>query len=83
MTKAEKRLEDMRNNAKGWRYEEVASILKRHGFSVNTSGGGSHRTFKHASGVRCGLVDSGSGTLLPVYVRNAVRAIDLTEESLE
>jgi len=76
VSQAQKQLAAMRENPHGWRYHDVAHILERHGFSTDTSRGGSHRIFKHASGLRVGLVEKGSGTLLPVYVKNAIAAID-------
>lgn len=78
MSRADKRLAQMRANPQGWRYDQVATILKRHGFTTDTSGG-SHRVFTHPSGVVVGLVEKGSGTLLPVYVKNAIAAIDSLE----
>ena len=72
---AEKRLAEMRASSRGWRLEEVAGILGAYGFATKASSG-SHRLFKHPSGVRVGLVEKGSGTLLPVYVEEAVAAID-------
>lgn len=82
MSKAEKRLARMKANPKGWRYEEVAGILKRYGFTTS-SAGGSHRVFKHPSGIRTGLLESGSGTLLPVYVEEAVAAIERVREAAQ
>lgn len=76
MSKLEKKLEKMRQNPRGWRYEEVAGILRRHGFNTDSEGG-SHRVFRHpATGERVTLVEKGSGTLLPAYVQDAVAAID-------
>ena len=47
------------------------------GYDFTTdSKGGSHRVWKHPSGVRVGLVDAGSGTLLPAYARAVLNAID-------
>lgn len=80
MSRAEKRLAAMRANPKGRRYDEVAQVLEAHGFTTKTTGG-SHRVFKHPSGVRVGLVDSGSGTLLPVYVKEALAAVDLVTKN--
>jgi hypothetical protein len=65
----------MRQNPQGWRYGQVARILEAYGFATNSQGG-SHRFFKHPSGARTGLVESGSGALLPVYVKKAITAID-------
>ncbi len=75
MSRKEKRLAALRANPKGWRYDELRSILEEFGFQTSTSGT-SHRVFKHASGIRVVLVDSGSGTLLPVYAKAVLKAID-------
>lgn len=75
MTRKEKRLATLRANPKGWRYDELRTILEEFGFQTSTSGT-SHRVFKHPSGIRVGLVDSGSGTLLPVYAKAVLKAID-------
>lgn len=75
MSRNEKRLAALRASQKGWRYDELASILEDQGFTT-ASKGGSHRIFKHPSGVRVGLVDAGSGALLPVYAREVLKAID-------
>lgn len=75
MARPEKRLAQMRNNPEGWRYQEVAGILKAFGF-ITSSAGGSHRVFKHPSGARIGLVEAGHGTLLPAYTKAAIAAID-------
>lgn len=83
MAKWEKRLARMRENPRGWRYEEVARILERHGFVRPSKSGGSHRLFKHPSGLRVSLVDAGKGHVKPVYVEEAVEAIDRLREALE
>ena len=75
MTAAEKRLAALRASTKGWHYGDLRRILEDHGFSTS-SAGGSHRVFKHPSGVRVGLVDAGSGTVLPVYAKEVLKAID-------
>jgi predicted RNA binding protein YcfA (HicA-like mRNA interferase family) len=80
MGRVDKTLLRMRAHQKGWRYDEVARILEASGFATD-SDGGSHRTFKHPSGERVTLVDHGSGPILPVYVRNAIAAIDRTTKA--
>lgn len=75
MSAAEKRLAALRTTTKGWRYDDLRRILEDHGFSTDSTGG-SHRVFKHPSGVRVGIVDPGSGTLLPVYAKEVLKAID-------
>lgn len=77
MSQAEKRLARMKENPKGWRYEEVAATLEVHGFRrSNRHSRGSHRVFRHPSGLRVVIPDHGSGTLLPVYVEKAVEQIE-------
>ncbi|HET7461862.1 MAG TPA: type II toxin-antitoxin system HicA family toxin [Longimicrobium sp.] len=76
MSKAAKRLAALRASQTGWRYHELAGILQSYGFTTDEKGGGSHRIWKHPSGVRVGLVDSGSGTLLPAYAREVLKALD-------
>lgn len=76
MTKAAKRLAALRASQKGWRYDDLAGILESFGFTTDEKGGGSHRVWKHPSGVRVGLVDSGSGTLLSAYAREVLKALD-------
>jgi len=61
---AEKRLAEMRVSPGGWRYEEVAGILDAYGFVKRTSSG-SHRLFKHPSGVRVGLVEKDPARSFP------------------
>jgi predicted RNA binding protein YcfA (HicA-like mRNA interferase family) len=75
MSRKEKRLALLRASQKGWRYDELRTILEEHGFQTSTTGT-SHRVFKHPSGARVGLVDSGSGTVLPVYAKEVLKAID-------
>jgi hypothetical protein len=75
MSKAEKRLDRLRASQVGWRYAELESILRGLDFTTDSEGG-SHRVWKHPSGVRVGLVDGGSGTVLPAYAREVLKAID-------
>lgn len=61
--------------ATGWRYEEVARLLKRAHYT-SYGEGGSHRTWVHdQTGKRVPLVDHGNGELLPVYVKRAGKAM--------
>ena len=75
MGRVEKTLDAMRANPLGWRYDEVARILRAHGFETSSTGG-SHRVFKHPCGERVGVLEKGRGTLLRAYVEAAVAAID-------
>lgn len=65
----------MRLNPRGWSYDEVVRILEAFGFEKPGRTGGSHRTWRHASGDRVTLVDGGSGAMKPVYVIQAANAI--------
>jgi predicted RNA binding protein YcfA (HicA-like mRNA interferase family) len=76
MAQWKKRLAAMQENQVGWRYKQVARMLKRHGYEPPKNPSGSHRVFRHPSGRRVGLKDPGKGTLLPVYVTNALDGID-------
>lgn len=76
MGKRGKILSQMKSNPKGWRFSQVAGMLEAYGFLLKNRRG-SHCVFKHeATGIRLLIPEHGSGTLLPVYVRNAIRAID-------
>ncbi len=76
MTKAERELEEMRNNPRGWRYEAVARQLRRAGFSER-SRKGSHRTWKHEDDRKLFTVkDPGTGEVKPGYIRQLVAQID-------
>lgn len=82
--RAEKLLERARrpDGQQGWRYDQLRRILEEYGFKItNPRSSGSHRFFKHPqSGVRVGIPDQGSGTVLPVYVREVVKQIDAARE---
>jgi predicted RNA binding protein YcfA (HicA-like mRNA interferase family) len=80
MGKREKRIEAMRGDPHGWRFDEVRSILESEGFLLRP-GAGSHRVFKHPGGARVTSPDRGSGTVLPVYVEAALEAIDRAREA--
>ena len=71
--------EALAGKATGYRYSNVARWLRAAGF-VEHGAGGSHRTWRHASGVRIPMVDKGKGHLLPVYVKRAARGIFGTGE---
>ena len=64
----------------GWRYDQLAAVLARAGFT-EVSSSGSHRTWVGASGVRITLKDDGQRGLLPVYVRATIAAIDKARDS--
>ena len=66
-------LERMRQNPIGWRYAELARLLRRAGFLL-VGGKGSHRRWKHALGAVVTIVDS-AGESKAAYVREVVQAI--------
>jgi predicted RNA binding protein YcfA (HicA-like mRNA interferase family) len=56
-------------------YQTVTWWLAKAGFEPPAKPEGSHRVWVHPSGRRVPLVDKGHGTLLPVYVKKAIKAI--------
>jgi predicted RNA binding protein YcfA (HicA-like mRNA interferase family) len=73
MTKRDKRLEAMKNNPVGVRPQELENLLLGFGF-VKRSGKGDHRWY--TKGVHIVGVDFGKTPCKPVYVREAVIAIE-------
>jgi hypothetical protein len=66
----------------GYRYEELANILRNLGFETPKKSGSSHKVWRRAftSGdtkrtVVVVLVDSGRGTVKPIYVQHMVRIL--------
>lgn len=66
----------------GYRYEELANILRNLGFETPKKSGSSHKVWRQAftSGdnkrtVVVVLVDPGRGTVKPVYVRHMVKIL--------
>ncbi len=74
MGRKDKTLAAMEANPSGWRYEEVASLLRGFGFTER-KGKGSHRAFSHTRGGTVVLVEKGHGTLKPYQVQESTRAI--------
>ncbi len=70
----------MKNNPRGdWRIEDVETVAKRHGFSVNRpGGGGSHVILRHHSGEK--LTVPARRPIKPVYIRQLVQMIERLEE---
>ena len=68
---------------RSYTYEDAAKILRNLGFEVAPNSGTSHRKWRFAAEtaeggrhtVVIGLVERGSGTLLPVYVREMLRIL--------
>lgn len=65
----------MKAHKKGWRYGEVVPVLEAHGFDLHNSKG-SHRVFKHESGVRVEIIERGKGEMLPFYISGIISAIE-------
>ena len=66
--------EALAGKATNYRYSQVARWLRRADWMEHGSGS-SHRTWRSPAGTRQPMVDGGGGTLLPVYVKRAARAI--------
>ncbi len=75
MTKAAKRLQKAKNNPKGWRFEELASLYKAFGFEVR-SAKGSHHVAVHPDIKTRPTFVKHSGELSEFYVKQAVAVIE-------
>ncbi len=73
MARDEDILERMRRHPVGWRYAALERLLRRAGFSERRRRG-SHRRWKHTSGVFVTLVDR-PGDVKAVYVQDVVAAV--------
>lgn len=73
MTKRDKRIEAIRQNAKGHRPQEVERILLDAGFSAR-SGKGDHRVYELAA--HSFTLDFGQNPVKPVYIRELVGLLD-------
>jgi predicted RNA binding protein YcfA (HicA-like mRNA interferase family) len=79
MGRKDRILEAIEENPGGWRYEQVASILRSYGFRERT-GRGSHRAFSHPKGGTVALVQKGHGSLKGYQVIQATQAIRMSME---
>lgn len=76
MSRADKTLAKMEQNPEGWRYDQVASVLRAHGFTLRPNRGGtSHRTWAFPGVDPVTVVDKGHGTVRGYQVEQAVEAI--------
>lgn len=75
MPKWVKRLAAMLDDPNGHTYDEAASVLENLGFDRPRKPQGSHRWWRHPSGARVGLVDSGRGTMPVEYVKGMVQTL--------
>lgn len=73
MVKRDKRLEALRNNPRGIRPQELENLLLAFGF-VKRNGKGDHRWYSRGSNIVG--VDFGKNPCKPVYVREAIGAIE-------
>jgi len=71
-------LDRMRRHPVGWRYAELARMLRRSGFAESARG--SHRTWRHPAGISVTLVDR-PGDVLALYVRKVVAAVTRAREA--
>ncbi len=78
MTRSEKTLARMRANPRGWRYEEVAAVLRAFGFSEKRRAT-SHRQWTHPVAKPLTIV-AGGGVLATYQVDLVVRRIDELQE---
>jgi predicted RNA binding protein YcfA (HicA-like mRNA interferase family) len=78
MGRADKILVEMETNPRGWRYEEVASLLRAFGFQERR-GATSHRQWTH-SGVAPVTIIAGGGRVPEYQVRQATQAIRTSME---
>jgi predicted RNA binding protein YcfA (HicA-like mRNA interferase family) len=75
----EELLDRMRRHPVGWRYGELARILRRSGFA-ETGGRGSHRTWRHKGGMAVTVVDR-PGEVKAVYVKAVLAAVERAREA--
>jgi len=69
-------LEKMRNNPKGWRFQQLRGLLEHFGFDVRQpSGGGSHAIFSHPD-LDYILSIPRARPIKEFYVKQAVKAVD-------
>lgn len=78
MSRADKILAAMETNPRGWRYEEVASLLRSFGFRER-KGATSHRQWTRL-GVSPVTIVAGQGKVAEYQVLQATRAIRMSME---
>ena len=80
MTRADKRLDSMRQNPRGdWRIDDLKTVAQRIGMRVRESGG-SHVGFSHPSSATV-LTVPARRPIKPVYIRMFVDLVDEVSES--
>ena len=81
MARRDKTLAAMEADPNGWRYDEVASVLRAFGFEER-KGATSHRQWKHPKADAVTMV-AGSGKVASYQVRQAAEAIRQSMEDEE
>ncbi len=79
MGRADKILAQMETNPRGWRYDEVASVLRAFGFTERR-GATSHRQWTHPAAPPVTVV-AGAGKVTEYQVRGVTRAIRRSQEA--
>jgi len=78
MTKADKILDQMRNNPRDWRIDDLVVVAARYGIEIRNSGG-SHHVFS-ARGIAESLCVPAHSPIKPVYIKRFVGMIDSIRE---
>lgn len=79
MSKKSKREERMRNNPVGVSFDDLRSVMENHGFELE-HGQGSHNVFKHKETKKSLTIPKSGNDVKPVYVKQAMAAIDELED---
>ena len=88
MTRKDKKIEKYRNNPKDVSFDELKALLESHGFEVKNYSGGSHFSVSHPKydvikEMEPRSIPRGRPNVLEVYVRRAIRWIDMKIEMQE
>lgn len=73
MSKAQKILDQMRNNPNNWRIKDLKKVAKRHGVNWRQKGT-NHVTFQFRNGRR--TVAPADIPIKPIYVKNFIKELD-------
>ncbi len=75
MSKAEKLFQQMKNNPRDWRIEQVRMVARYHGLSESRPGSGSsHVTFRASNGAKVTVPDH--RPIKPIYIKFFVSLIE-------
>jgi hypothetical protein len=80
LSRADKRLNDMRRNPRDWRVEDIASVCTAFGVDFSPPGSGSHWKVKHPAMPEILTIPS-RRPIKPVYIRALVAFIDRVREA--